>query len=810
MAFTGMENHIRKQNPTGRAFSGIFTLATVLIAVNGLRAQVPTKCLEIESILVDACISDADCPGSTEGMNEMVRFITGPDPVAIAGLQFEFYSSNFLGIAQNATTAQLTAQLDATIQGCGQLLEPPAGIIPPGSQVIFVTSTAMCVQANAFTALSDTLYIIFQNPGNSQGHFKNNNLVGLPVTTVPDAPLMRWLRINVAGTGCGDTATYDANLLVNIFGSYGGLTTENDGAVAEFSWPGVPTVSYVNHGCQAPFIATEPVILSAPDPIPCGQSANLIGMVNGPFASVHWQGGGGVFSQPDEMTTTYTPGGGDNGNVVISFCAIGGCGDTICDQITLVTAPTPQVLITGDSTLCLGTDMNSLTASGADTYLWSTGETTESINVSLPEVGQIWVLGTSACGNDSAFTTVSVMSHTLTYQHVSCNGAADGELNMIPEGGALPYTYLWSSGETSASITGLGPGAFDVSVSDAEGCTQTSSFTITEPPLLTAVVGGDTTICPGGSAILTAEGFGGTPAYVFTWSPEGPLVSPLETTTYTVVVSDAHGCAATPLQVTVEVPNNGSVSIVASAQQGCAPFCVDFTALPAGAVSYAWAFGDGGEGSGDQLTHCYDSPGVYPVSVLVDQGIGCPAIALLDPPIMVGSTPVAAFNFTPEAPDTDNPTVQFTDGSIGANTWAWEFGDPANSTSTDASPEFTFPGAGCYPVLLTVSDGAGCFAMDSAQICIIGNDSIVIPNVFTPNGDGNNDYFRVLGMKQLDLSIYNRWGQLVTVMQRPDQGWSGRTDAGEQVPEGTYFYTLRGVAIAGEAVDMSGTITLLR
>jgi hypothetical protein len=172
MAFTGMENHIRKQNPTGRAFSGIFTLATVLIAVNGLRAQVPTKCLEIESILVDACISDADCPGSTEGMNEMVRFITGPDPVAIAGLQFEFYSSNFLGIAQNATTAQLTAQLDATIQGCGQLLEPPTGIIPPGSQVIFVTSTAMCVQANAFTALSDTLYIIFQNRGEQPRSFQ--------------------------------------------------------------------------------------------------------------------------------------------------------------------------------------------------------------------------------------------------------------------------------------------------------------------------------------------------------------------------------------------------------------------------------------------------------------------------------------------------------------------------------------------------------------------------------------------------------------------------------------------------------------
>ncbi|MFZ1617917.1 MAG: PKD domain-containing protein [Flavobacteriales bacterium] len=805
-----METHVHRPLHPSRILTGIFATAFALLNGHGVYAQVPTKCLEIESILVDACISDVDCPGSTEGMNEMVRFITGPAPIAISDLQFQFYSSNFLGIAQNATTALLTSQLDASVQGCGRLLEPPSGIIPAGSQVIFVTSTAMCVQANPFTVLNDTLYVIFQNPGNSQGHFKNNNLVGLPVTTIPDAPLQRWLRINVAGTSCGDTATYDANQLVNIYGTYGGLTSENDGAIAEFSWPGQPGVTYVNHGCQAPFVATEPVILSAPDPIPCGQSTNLIGMVNGSFASVHWQGGGGVFSQPDSMTTLYTPGGGDNGNVVVSFCAIGACNDTICDQITLVTAPTPQVSITGDSSLCLSTDVNPLTAYGADTYLWSTGETTESINVSLPEVGPIWVLGTSACGSDSAFTTLSVMSHTLTYQNISCNGAADGELNVLPEGGTLPYTFLWTGGDTTASITGLGPGTYDVSVSDAQGCTQTNSFTITEPPLLTAVAGGDTTICPGGQATLTAEAFGGTPSYIYMWSPDGPLVSPLETTTYALVVSDANGCTSPPVEVTVEVPNNGSVSITTSAQQGCAPFCVDFAALPAGAVSYAWAFGDGGDGSGEQITHCYDTPGNYPVSVLVDQGIGCPAFALLDPPIMVGSTPVAAFSFSPNAPDTDDPSVQFTDLSSGANTWAWQFGDPANSTSTDASPAFTFPGIGCYPVLLTVSDGAGCTAMDSVRICVTGNDSIVVPNVFTPNGDGNNDDFRVLGMKELDLSIYNRWGQLVATLQRPNQSWDGRTGAGEQAPEGTYFYTLRGMGDLGEEVDMSGTITLRR
>src|SRR5690606_40853380 len=61
-----------------------------------------------------------------------------------------------------------TAQLNASVQGCGQLIEPPGGVIPPGSRVIFVTSTDMCVAANPFTALGDTLYIIFQAAGNSQ------------------------------------------------------------------------------------------------------------------------------------------------------------------------------------------------------------------------------------------------------------------------------------------------------------------------------------------------------------------------------------------------------------------------------------------------------------------------------------------------------------------------------------------------------------------------------------------------------------------------------------------------------------------
>ena len=388
-------------------------LAGAVLCSSGLRGQVPTKCVEIESILVDACISETDCPGSTEGMNEMVRFITGPAPIALDDLQFTFFSSTFRGITQDATTATLTSQLNASIQGCGQLLEPSGGVIPPGSRVIFVTSTAMCVQANPFTALSDTMYIIFQTPGNSQGHFKNNDLVGQLISPVPAAPLMRWLRLDVSGTACGDTATYDANQLVNIYGTYGGLNTENDGATVEFAWPGQPVVTYVNYGCQAPFTSTLVSVVSGGGPIVCGASTDLVGSVSGDFASLLWQGGGGTFSDPNALNTSYTPGGGDNGDVVLSFCAISACGDTLCAQLMVTTGATPQVNISGITALCDSTDTVTLTATGADSYAWSNGATTDAITVDGMAGTEFWVVGSNSCGMDSAFVSLRIMTATL-------------------------------------------------------------------------------------------------------------------------------------------------------------------------------------------------------------------------------------------------------------------------------------------------------------------------------------------------------------------------------------------------------------
>ncbi|MFZ1332313.1 MAG: hypothetical protein WAR83_08990, partial [Flavobacteriales bacterium] len=157
-------------------FALVFLLS-MAFAVQRSAAQIPTKCLEIENVLVDAC--NNACAGAEEGTNEMFRFIVGPAPIALNQLIAQWATPNgFLGWVQNGTTANITAQLNATITNCGWLIEPPAGVIPSGKRVLGITSTDVCITGNSFALLADTLYVIYQVAGNTFGHFKNTSNIG--------------------------------------------------------------------------------------------------------------------------------------------------------------------------------------------------------------------------------------------------------------------------------------------------------------------------------------------------------------------------------------------------------------------------------------------------------------------------------------------------------------------------------------------------------------------------------------------------------------------------------------------------------
>jgi len=118
------------------------------------------QCLQIETILVDACDDSGD-----EGFNEMVRFKTGATPVNVGVMNVNWPAQSWQGLLQNAFTASKVATLNAQIAalgGCGRLLEPVLGVIPANTKVILITSQNFSLTANAFGALTQDVIFFFK------------------------------------------------------------------------------------------------------------------------------------------------------------------------------------------------------------------------------------------------------------------------------------------------------------------------------------------------------------------------------------------------------------------------------------------------------------------------------------------------------------------------------------------------------------------------------------------------------------------------------------------------------------------------
>ncbi|MGL5888975.1 MAG: hypothetical protein ACRC3B_03780, partial [Bacteroidia bacterium] len=425
---------------------------------------IPTKCFEIESILVDACVSGGGCSSAAspacncEGKNEMVRFRVGPNPVLLSGISITWPNNTYLGLVQNALTATLTATLNSSIQSCGYLLEPPGGVIPAGAQVLLITSTDMCTTSNSFATLSDTLYLVFQNPGNFQGHFANTNN-SASVSSTPSGPSnTRTLIMRYTPSSCSDTAVYDRSLLVNTLGTYGGSTAQNDGSTVLFSWPGFPTAQYVNFGCQAPYIPLSIVSVSGSGTYCNTSPINVSATISGTAASFFWSGGSGTFSSSTSLSTTYTPGAGETGSVTLTFSALSNCGDTVSSPVQLILQglPVAQITASGPLAICNSNSVT-LTASGGSSYIWSTAATTQSITVST--AGTYIVAASNICGTDTQSVTV------ITLPLPAAQITAGGPLSICP-GDSVQLTasggsnYVWSNAATSASIWAAQPGVY--------------------------------------------------------------------------------------------------------------------------------------------------------------------------------------------------------------------------------------------------------------------------------------------------------------------------------------------------------------
>ncbi len=218
---------------------------------------------------------------------------------------------------------------------------------------------------------------------------------------------------------------------------------------------------------------------------------------------------------------------------------------------------------------------------GKQTYLWSTGATTKDITGLATGTYSVVVTNSKGCTRTASVTINGsnlVVNNTLT--NINCNGQVNGSITLNMSTGLSPYTYLWSDLATTSTVNNLSAGTYSVTVTDANNCTATKSFVITEPaalvanPSVTSVL-----ICKGASTTLSATASGGSGSYSFTWNPgfligQNVVVSPTVTTIYSLTVTDGNGCSSGIKRDTVNVTICTDVDVH---QQGPGP---RMTAIP--------------------------------------------------------------------------------------------------------------------------------------------------------------------------------------------------------------------------------------
>jgi Ig-like domain CHU_C associated/SprB repeat/Secretion system C-terminal sorting domain len=400
-----------------------------------------------------------------------------------------------------------------------------------------------------------------------------------------------------------------------------------------------------------------------------------------------------------------------------------------CSRIDTVTLSDPPSMIggvIGTDVLCFGGSDGSgdlFVALGTPPYqyLWSNGQISEDIFNLQAGIYQVTVTDQNGC---IGITAVSIaeppaLEAADSVLSITCNGAADGAIQLLASGGTTPYSFLWSSGATTQNINGLSSGFYAATVTDANGCQVTTLDSLSEPTEILVLDSILHIACGGGNTgAIFLDVLGGSGGYTYLWANGATSddIIGLIGGTYTVTVSDINGCTAS-LQSTVLEPSPILIedSVVGVTCLGYADGIVSLTlsgGLPG--YTYAWSSGD----STDLVVGLPE--GSYTVTV-TDQR-GCFALDTIT--VMGGDSALQAIFVSATYVDAGDTVYLYELSQPEPATVFWDFGD--GTTDSTSAPfhvyaRDTLADTTAYQVRMVVSNA---WCIDSVTKTIFVNNAV--------------------------------------------------------------------------------------
>jgi gliding motility-associated-like protein len=564
------------------------------------------------------------------------------------------------------------------------------------------------------------------------------------------------------------------------------------------------------NGCAASVTVT----LTAPEPIVSlglvseyagGFNVGCNGGSNGSI-DLTVSGGSGSYayswSGPNNFTAnTDAISGLVAGTYTVIISDVNGCSDTLTFNLT-----EPQPLGSSATTLPSScgqangsADLTVTGGSGIYSYLWSGPNSFSSTSQDLNGVvgGEyiVEIIDTNGCVLvDTVNITVKPpVAATAVANNATCNSNCNGTIDLTVTEGETPFGFAWSGpngfSASTEDVASLCAGDYTVIVTDGDGCTFTSTYSITAPTALAIdVTANNAANCSSSTGLVTIDVTGGTGGYSYSWTGPNGFASADQNLngvaqgTYTVTVTDSLGCPATQTVTVGSVSN--IVLVTEPTNVSCNGLnngfaCANVTGTT-GALTYQWSNSD--------ATQCTDSLGIGTYIVIVTDANGCTAtdtvvITEPDPIVIAADIPVYPNGYNVSIIDGEDGSIDLTlNGGVAPYTYNWNVNN-ADSTLEDLSglPADTFT--------VIVTDANGCTIVE--EYILTEPPLIELPTGFSPqNGDGKNDYYVIHGIENLKdnkFTVFNRWGQVIYEKEAYANDWEGTNGNGTLMPDGTYF-----------------------